>query len=45
MSQYADLSALLAHIEVGSCGERITYGTGSIGQLLRHLYDNLVRSR
>ena len=42
-SQYASLSALLAHVEVSSCGEGITYGTGSIGQLLRHLYDYLAQ--
>ena len=40
-SQHADLSSLLAHVESSGCTEGITYGTGSIGTLLRHLWQNL----
>ena len=40
-SQRADLSSLLAHVEGSGCAEGITYGTGSIGKLLRHLWQNL----
>lgn len=39
--QMATLSALLAHIEAKSCAEGISYGTGSVGQLLRHLWQNV----
>ena len=40
-SQHADLSGLLAHVEGSVCTEGVTYGTGSIGKLLRHLWQNL----
>ena len=40
-SQHADLSGLLAHVETSECTEGVTYGTGSIGKLLRHLWQNL----
>lgn len=40
-SQHADLSSLLAHVEGSGCTEGITYGTESIGKLLRHLWQNL----
>ena len=40
-STHIDLSSLLAHVENSSCSEGVTYGTGSIGKLLRHLWQNL----
>lgn len=40
-SKHVDLSSLLAHVENRSCSEGVTYGTGSIGKLLRHLWQNL----
>ena len=40
-SQHADLSDLLKHVESTSCPEGISYGTGSIGELLHHLWENL----
>ena len=35
-SQHTDLSSLLAHVEGSGCTKGITYGTTSIGKLLRH---------
>lgn len=40
-AQMATLSALLAHIEAKTCSEGISYGTGSVGELLRHLWQNI----
>ena len=40
-SPHGDLSSLLAHVEGSACTEGVTYGTGSIGKLLRHLWQNL----
>lgn len=39
-TKFAALSALVAHIEVKTCSEGITYGTGSVGGMLRHLWQN-----
>lgn len=39
--EFADLSALLAHVEVSKCSEGISYGTQSIGQLLHMLWQKL----
>ena len=40
-AKVATLSALLAHIEAKTCAEGISYGTGSVGELLRHLWENI----
>lgn len=37
-AQHADLSSLLAHVEASDCSEGVTYGTGSIGELLHFLW-------
>ncbi len=39
--KYATLSALVAHIEAKTCSEGISYGTRSVGKLLRHLWQNI----
>ena len=40
-SQFSDLSGLLQHVESNACNEGISYGTGSIGKLLHHLWEIL----
>ena len=40
-AQMATLSALLAHVEAKTCSEGISYGTGSIGELLRYLWQSV----
>lgn len=40
-AQSADLSGLLQHVESSACAEGISYGTGSIGKLLEHLWEVL----
>lgn len=42
-TQFADLSQVLQHAEGATCEEGLTKGTGSIGQLLRHLWLNIER--
>lgn len=40
-AQMATLSALLAHIEAKICLEGISYGTRSVGRLLRHIWQSI----
>ena len=40
-AQFADLSALLQHVESNSCEEGLSKGTGSIAQLLHYLWMNI----
>ncbi|KAM0799884.1 hypothetical protein BDR22DRAFT_806737, partial [Usnea florida] len=37
----ATISALVAHIEAKTCSEGISYGTSSVGKMLRHLWQNI----
>ena len=39
--EVADLSSLLTHVENSLCSEGISYGTGSIGRLLQHLWKHM----
>lgn len=41
LAESATLSALVAHIEAKSCSEGISYGTRSVGKMLRHLWQNI----
>lgn len=40
-TQFATLSALVAHIEDKTCSEGLSYGTQSVGKMLRHLWQNI----
>lgn len=40
-ARMATLSALVAHIEAKTCSEGISYGTRSVGKMLRHLWQNI----
>ena len=40
-TESATISALVAHIEAKTCSEGISYGTRSVGKMLRHLWQNI----